>query len=129
MDNKCLCFNWEPGEKYNKWKNIEIHGETLRDGLQSPSAEHPDIGSKIEILQSMSDMGIESVSIGFPASSHRIYNDCSEMLSYLSRIKDIQAACIARTLESDIQPIINLSQKYGMQLEADIFIGISSIRQ
>ena len=73
MDNKCLCFNWEPSEKYNKWENIEIHDETLRDGLQSPSAEHPDIGSKIEILQSMSDMGIESVSIGFPASSHRIY--------------------------------------------------------
>ncbi len=41
----------------------------------------------------------------------------------------IRPNCAARTLESDIRPIIDISQRVGIPLEAATFLGSSPIRR
>ena len=43
-----------------------LDDETLRDGLQSPSVRSPTIDQKIDILQRMDGLGIDTADIGLP---------------------------------------------------------------
>jgi 2-isopropylmalate synthase len=51
---------------------------------------------------------------------------CREISNHRLRI---QANCAARTMMVDIQPIVEISQKTGVPIEACVFIGSSPIRQ
>jgi 2-isopropylmalate synthase len=104
--------------------------ETLRDGLQNPSVLDPSIDHKIEILHLMEGLGIEYADIGLPGSGERAFADvltlCKEAAS--AKLK-IQLACAGRTVVGDITPIVEISQRTGLRLEACAFIGSSPIRQ
>jgi 2-isopropylmalate synthase len=56
MDERSLIYDWNTIEyEFNRNPNNHPHGvwfddETLRDGLQSPSARNPTIEQKIELL-------------------------------------------------------------------------------
>ena len=107
-----------------------LDDETLRDGLQSPSAIDPPTEVKIKILHLMDSLGIETADIGLPGSGPRqreaVERLCREIDENRLRIK---ANCAARTLKVDIQPIAEVSQKTGVPIEACVFIGSSPIRQ
>ena len=45
-----------------------LDDETLRDGLQSPSVRSPTIDEKIDILQRMDALGIDTANIGLPGA-------------------------------------------------------------
>src|SRR5215467_2074290 len=50
---------------------VLLNDETLRDGLQSPSVRDPSIHEKIEILQLMEALGINSLDLGLPGAGPR----------------------------------------------------------
>ena len=108
---------------------VLLNDETLRDGLQNPSVHDPSIAEKIEILHLMEALGIESVNIGLPGAGSRAVEHCEALAREIvsSRMK-IRANCAARTVESDIRPIAEISQRVGMAIEAATFIGSSPIR-
>ena len=62
-----------------KDKKLELHDETLRDGLQSPSVKTPEINEKIKMLAYMNNLGIDSACIGFPAASEKIKSDVYQL--------------------------------------------------
>ena len=68
MDERSLIYDWNTIEyEFNRNPNNHPHGvwfddETLRDGLQSPSARNPTIEQKIELLDYMEKLGIQTVS-------------------------------------------------------------------
>ncbi len=107
-----------------------LDDETLRDGLQSPSAVDPPLDQKIRILHLMDSLGIETADVGLPGAGPRqrdaVENLCREIASSGLRI---QANCAARTLEVDIRPIVEITQRTGVPIEACVFIGSSPIRQ
>ncbi len=109
---------------------VMIQDETLRDGLQSPSATDPSLETKIELLHLMDELRIDSACVGLPGAGERQYAAaetlCREIVSHRLRIRP---NCAARTLAVDIQPIVELSQKIGLAIEACLFIGCSPIRQ
>jgi len=109
---------------------VLLNDETLRDGLQNPSVHDPSIAEKIEILHLMEALGIESVNIGLPGAGSRAVEHCEALAREIvsSRMK-IRANCAARTVESDIRPIAEISQRVGMAIEAATFIGSSPIRR
>ncbi len=109
---------------------IEFDDETLRDGIQSPSVLDPDIDMKIKILHCMEDLGIQGVDIGLPGAGPRAVEDVTRLAKEIAdaRMK-IEPNCAARTVRADIQPIIDISQKVGVPIEASTFIGSSPIRQ
>jgi 2-isopropylmalate synthase len=109
---------------------VLLNDETLRDGLQNPSVYDPAIGEKIEILHLMESLGINSVNIGLPGAGPRAKSDVEslarEIVNHRMRIKP---NCAARTVESDIRPIAEISQRVGIAIEAATFLGSSPIRR
>ena len=111
-------------------RRIALNDETLRDGLQNPSVQDPSIEQKIEILHLMEALSIDTVNIGLPGAGPRAYADTEALAREIvsARMK-IRPNCAARTHKKDIRPIIEISQKAGLPIEAATFLGSSPIRR
>jgi 2-isopropylmalate synthase len=109
---------------------VLLNDETLRDGLQNPSVFDPSIEEKIEILHLMESLGIDAVNIGLPGAGPRAAAHTEALAREIAtqRLK-IKPNCAARTHENDIRPIVEISQRVGMALEAATFLGSSPIRR
>jgi 2-isopropylmalate synthase len=109
---------------------VMLDDETLRDGLQNPSVFDPSIEEKIEILHLMESLGIDSVNIGLPGAGPRAAAHTEALAHEIAtnRMK-IKPNCAARTLENDIRPIVEISERVGMAIEAATFLGSSPIRR
>lgn len=131
MDKSDLIYDWNVvGRAETTNRPLELNDETLRDGLQSPSVIDPSIEKKINILHLMDSLGIETADIGLPGAGPRAVADVTRLAKEIVDCKlDIQPNCAARTLLADIQPIVEISEKVGIAIEACTFIGSSPIRQ
>jgi isopropylmalate/homocitrate/citramalate synthase len=131
MDKGELIYDWNrEGRKEMAQRYVEFNDETLRDGLQSPSVIDPPIEKKIEILHLMDSIGIDSADIGLPGAGPRAVADVTRLAREIVDCKlDVSPNCAARTVRADIEPIIEISEKVGIAIEACTFIGSSPIRQ
>ena len=109
---------------------VLLNDETLRDGLQNPSVFDPSIEEKIEILHLMEALGVDAVNIGLPAAGPRAVAHTEALAREIAtqRMK-IKPNCAARTHENDIRPIVEISQRVGLAIEAATFLGSSPIRR
>jgi 2-isopropylmalate synthase len=116
-------FDW-PGA------TVDLNDETLRDGLQSPSAVDPPIEAKVELLQLMADLGIVAADLGLPGAGPRVVESVRALAKEIVAQKlPIAPNCAARTVVADVEPIVRVSQEVGIPIEAATFIGSSPIRQ
>jgi isopropylmalate/homocitrate/citramalate synthase len=132
LDKRDLIYDWNniDGRATVAVRKVEFDDETLRDGLQSPSVIDPPIEAKIEILHLMDSLGIDSADIGLPGAGPRAIVDVTRLAREIVDCKlDITPNCAARTVQRDIEPIVDISQKVGIAIEACTFIGSSPIRQ
>ena len=111
-------------------RTIAFDDEPLRDGLQSPSVTSPSIDKKLEILHLIDRLGIQTADIGLPGAGPHVVEHVTRLAREIkdARLK-VTANCAARTLESDIRPVAEISQKVGLPIEVCTFIGSSPIRQ
>ncbi len=122
-------WNFDAGAPARAGKFM-LDDETLRDGLQSPSAIDPPIEKKRELLHLMNTLGIETANVGLPGAGPRAEMDVEALCREIAAEKlAIEANCAARTIAKDIEPIIRITQKSGVPIEACLFIGSSPIRQ
>jgi 2-isopropylmalate synthase len=132
LPDAMLIYDWNTaGNGYPPLAGrIELNDETLRDGLQSPSVRDPAIEHKIELLQLMDRLGIHSANLGLPGAGPRACADITALCRAIveSRLS-IRPNCAVRTVVSDITPLVEISMKIGMPIEAATFIGSSPIRQ
>src|SRR5450755_2688596 len=130
--NDELIYDWNAATPpaIRAGTRVLLNDETLRDGLQNPSVFDPSIEEKIEILHLMEDLGIDSVNIGLPGAGPRAVADTEALAREIAtqRMK-IKPNCAARTVEADILPIVKISQRVGIALEAATFLGSSPIRR
>ncbi len=126
-----MIYDWNhAGREPASARRVEFDDETLRDGLQSPSVTDPPIEKKIEILHLMDSLGIDSADIGLPGAGPRAVADVTRLAREIVDCKlDIRPNCASRTVRADIEPIIDISEKVGIAIEACTFIGSSPIRQ
>ena len=109
---------------------VMLDDETLRDGLQSPSVRTPSIEQKLRILHLISALGIETADIGLPGAGPHVVKDVERLArEIVSARLPVAANCASRTLIADIQPIADVVQRTGLNIEACTFIGSSPIRQ
>jgi isopropylmalate/homocitrate/citramalate synthase len=109
---------------------VLLNDETLRDGLQNPSVYDPTIEEKIEILHLMESLGIDSLNIGLPGAGPRAAAHTEALAREIATDHmKIRPNCAARTVEADIRPIVEISQRVGIALEAATFLGSSPIRR
>jgi len=110
--------------------HVMLNDETLRDGLQNPSIQDPTIEEKIEILHLMESLGIDSVNIGLPGAGPRAVQHVEALAREIATNRmRIRPNCAARTMEADIRPIAEISQRAGIAIEAATFLGSSPIRR
>jgi 2-isopropylmalate synthase len=110
-------------------RHIGFDDETLRDGLQSPSVCDPPIEKKLELLHLMDALGIDTADIGLPGAGGTHAEGCARLAQEIADQKmKIRANCAARTHRNDIKPIIEISQRAGIPIEACTFIGSSPVR-
>ena len=127
-----LVYDWNEVERKGHLipKGFSFLDETLRDGIQNPSVIDPSIEDKLKLLNLMDDLGIAAADIGLPGSSKRAFDHCLRLCNEIAKNKlRIKACCAGRTVTSDITPMIELSQRAGIPIEAYAFIGSSPIRQ
>jgi 2-isopropylmalate synthase len=127
-----LIYDWNKhGEKEPQpFHPVELHDETLCDGLQNPSVTDPRVDKKIELLYIMTDLGIDSVDLGMPANGPREWADITRLAEVIrDEHLPLQPLCAVRTVKGDITPLIEIVQKTGLPIEAATFIGSSPIRQ
>ena len=136
MDERSLIYDWNTIEyDFNRNPSNHPHGvwfddETLRDGLQSPSARNPTIEQKIELLSYMEKLGIQKVDLGLPGAGpfHREHIDA--LLNHIiSHDYQIRPGAAVRTLMNDIEPLVEMQNKHGIPIQASAFLGTSPIRQ
>src|SRR5262244_2916252 len=132
MDHDELIFDWNTvaATEIPAGRTVTLNDETLRDGLQNPSVHDPTIEEKIEILHLMESMGIDSLNIGLPGAGPRAYEHTEALAREIAtnRMK-IRPNAAARTVEADIRPIAEISQRVGIPIEAATFLGSSPIRR
>ena len=108
---------------------ISLDDETLRDGLQSPSVCEPTVEKKIELLHLMDELRIDTADIGLPGAGGTHAAGVERLAREIAEQKlHIRPNCAARTHRNDIIPIVEISQRVGIPIEACTFIGSSQVR-
>ena len=121
-DQAAIGADWRDG--------IEFYDESLRDGIQSPSATDPRIEDKERILKLQDVAGIQHTDIGLPGAGPRAVGDVTHLAKFArDRGLKINLTCAARTHPNDINPIIAISNDVGVPIEVMAFLGSSPIRQ
>ncbi len=128
-----LIYDWNLAADTEMWPargRVELDDETLRDGLQSPSVISPSIEDKLRILHMMAELGIESANLGLPGAGQHVVEDVTRLAREIGTQKlPIFPNCAARTVRQDMEPIVEIAQRTGVEIEAACFIGSSPIRQ
>ncbi|HLG19098.1 MAG TPA: 2-isopropylmalate synthase, partial [Bdellovibrionota bacterium] len=130
MDEKEIIYDWNQFVQHPRPRqSFVLNDETLRDGLQSPSITDPTREEKIQILHLMEALGIGTADIGLPGAGPHVAESVTALAKEIVSAKmKLRPNCAARTMVQDIQPIVDISQKTGLQIEVMAFIGSSPIR-
>ena len=126
-----LVYDWNTVEPSLTKPNrkISFDDETLRDGLQSPSVCEPAVEEKLQLLHLMNDLQIDTADIGLPGAGGTHAAGVERLAREIVDQKlKIRPNCAARTMRSDIQPIVDIAQRTGAPIEACTFVGSSSVR-
>jgi len=126
-----LIYDWNKVDPalHKPDRHIGFDDETLRDGLQSPSVCEPTAEKKIELLHLMEALSIDTADIGLPGAGGTHAESVELLAREIAEKKlRIRPNCAARTHRNDIVPIVEISQRAGIPIEACTFIGSSPIR-
>jgi 2-isopropylmalate synthase len=124
-----LVFNWNETATSTSPRPVLLLDETLRDGLQSPSAQNPTLEQKLEGLRRMARLGVSAVNLGLPSVSSAARQEVAHMLRLIQEERlGLLPVCAGRTLPGDVRPILELAERTGVAIEVSVFVGASPIR-
>tara|TARA_R110002096_G_scaffold171490_4_gene344410 strand:+ start:13811 stop:16774 length:2964 start_codon:yes stop_codon:yes gene_type:complete len=129
-DRESLLYDWNHEVPLAELQTtvVEFDDETLRDGLQSPSARHPSLNDKIRLVHLMEALGIHTANIGLPGAGGNSIAHITRLAQEMTGLA-IRPNVACRTLLSDIKPVVDMVQSIGEPIEVCTFIGSSSVRQ
>jgi 2-isopropylmalate synthase len=131
VDRDKLIHDWNQGGACppRPPQKIHLNDETLRDGLQSPSAKTPSIEDMVTHLHNCAAVGIHALNIGLPGAGPHVEKQVERLAREIRENRlPLKPNCAARTVKADIEPIARVVQKTGIPIEAATFIGSSAIR-
>lgn len=130
FDRDALIYDWNKADAPSSPSRarIQFDDETLRDGLQSPSARDPEIADKLRLIHLMERLGLDTADVGLPGAGARAREHISTLVREMASLR-IKANVACRTVISDIAPVVDVVQATGQPIEVCAFIGSSPIRQ
>jgi 2-isopropylmalate synthase len=126
MDRDSLIYDWNDDALAGA--EVQFDDETLRDGLQSPSAHDPDLDQKIALIRLMDELGIHTADVGLPGAGERARAHIETLVREMKGLR-ITPNVACRTMIGDIAPVVDVVQATGSPVEVCAFIGSSPIRQ
>jgi 2-isopropylmalate synthase len=126
MDRESLIYDWNDDALADV--EVQFDDETLRDGLQSPSAHDPDLDQKIALIRLMDELGIHTADVGLPGAGERARTHIETLVREMKGLR-ITPNVACRTMIGDIAPVVDVVQATGSPVEVCAFIGSSPIRQ
>lgn len=126
-----LVYDWNRREATFDYRTarVELNDETLRDGLQSPSAVDPPTEAKRRLLHLMTELGIDSANLGFPAAGRHMTEQVEALAREIVEARlPLQADVVARLRVEDVEAIALIAEATGLVLEVAAFVGASDIR-
>ena len=126
-----LIHDWNRTDgAFRPSRPLQFDDETLRDGLQSPAVSDPPLATKLDLLERMDRLGIHTANLGLPGAGGRPREDILKLAQHIAKNRlRIGANVACRTVVSDIEPVVEMTQKAGIPIEVCAFIGSSYIRQ
>jgi 2-isopropylmalate synthase len=127
-----LIYDWNDKGRFaiKALPKVELHDETIRDGIQCPSVKDPTLDQKLQIVRYLDDLGVHSSDLALPGAGERATEDCERLVEMIRDEKlSIRPAAAGRTHPNDVRPIIDISERTGVPVEAMLFLGTSPIRQ
>jgi len=110
-------------------RQVQLHDETLRDGLQSSYVRHPTTDEKLGLIRLMESLGVDSVDLGLPGAGDRSRKECMTLARAIAEERmRIRPVVAARTHRDDIRACLEVAEHAGTPVEVMIFIGSSPIR-
>ncbi len=130
MSQDSLVYDWNETDAASwRARPVQLLDETLRDGLQSPSAQNPSLERKLEGLRLMARLGVTAVNLGLPSISSAARHEVLQMLRLIREERlPLLPVCAGRTLPGDVTPILELAEETGIAIEVSVFVGASPIR-
>jgi 2-isopropylmalate synthase len=90
----------------------------------------PEIQDKVYLLYLMNDLGIDAADLGLCGAGEKFKYHVTVLAREIVKQKmPIQPQSAARSMVSDITPIVEVSEEVGVPIEAAVFLGTSPIRQ
>lgn len=123
---KDLIHDWN-APYFQPTERIQLDDETLRDGLQSPSAIEPSLDDKLKLVHLMNELGIDTANVGLPGAGQHARDHIAYLCKEMSKLS-ITPNVACRTVIGDIEPVVDLVQELGNPIEVCAFIGSSGIR-
>jgi 2-isopropylmalate synthase len=126
-----LVYDWSRRDRTFDYRRgrVQLIDETLRDGLQSPSAVDPPMDAKRRLLHLLVDLGIDAVNLGFPATGSRMAEQVRELAREIVAAElPLTATAVARMRVEDVEAIARAADRTGLVLEAAMFVGASDVR-
>jgi isopropylmalate/homocitrate/citramalate synthase len=129
IDRLIHDWNVDFGAPGDGGRQVSFDDETLRDGLQSPSVSVPSPEQKAEFLDLVERIGVRHADVGLPGAGPRAARDVEALCrAAVERRLALRPNCAARTLESDIVPVLAIAARIGRPIELMLFLGSSPIR-
>lgn len=125
-----IVYDWNV-EGRHRWpaRRVEVHDETLRDGIQCPSVTDPPLEVKKDVVRRLSALGVYSTNVGLPGAGPRAKHDSTVLVELIRDERlPIRPGAAARTHPNDIAPILDISDRTGVPVEVMTFLGSSPIR-
>lgn len=129
MSHDPLLYDWNESDSRWAARPVALLDETLRDGLQSPSAHNPALEQKLDGLRHMARLGVRAANLGIPSVSSAARQEVRQMLRLIREERlPLSPVCAGRTLIGDVTPIVELAEESGVAIEVSVFVGASPIR-
>ncbi len=111
---------------------VEIDDETWRDGMQgTQTTRHPNTEKRKEYLVTAARLGyIDHADIGFPGSGPKHRREIVKLIRSLEEEKvriTLSTAGRGAAID-DVRAILEIAEKTGYPLEADLFLDVSVLR-
>src|SRR4051812_12196272 len=121
-----LLFDWNTAANRGVGRLFDavVLDETLRDGIQSPSAVDPQIEDKIEILHLLDGLGVAQLDVGLPGAGPHQRAAVKRLVEEIRGAHlPIRANVACRTAGGDIVPAAEVQQATGVPPQVYALIG------
>ncbi len=103
--------------------------DDAREALQNVRAQRPSLERRLQMLELSARVGIHVSFLGFPAASTQEEHQCAALVGHLAEHDlALTPVLMARAVEADLRPILDIQQRSSIPVTVDLFISTSPIR-